>query len=81
MTDRDKHDPNRPESTPDTPKRDEAEVDQEEKVTPQGAEMDEVQERAEGDQIAEDTQRYLDAEEVAQEVRRSGRKEKDDPSP
>lgn len=81
MTGHQTHDPNRPDSTADTPKRDESEVDQEEKKTPQGAEMDEDQEHPEGDPIAEDAQRYLDAEEAAQKVRRSGRKDKGEPIP
>lgn len=74
-------DPNRPDSTADTRKRDGAEVDQEEKETPQGAEMDEDQQQNEGDQITEDARRYINAEEAAQEVRRSGRKAKGDSIP
>lgn len=81
MTDREKHDPNRPDSTADTPERTEAEVDPEEEETPQGAEMDEDQEQTEGDQISEDARRYINAEEEAKEVRRSGRKEKGEPIP
>ena len=85
MTDRQKHDPNRPDSTPDTRQRTDAEVDSDEKVVPQGSQMEEEQEqvrdRDEGDGIDDQAQIYQEAQKESEEVRRSGRKQKGEPIP